>query len=131
MSDATMSFIDHRPQQIANIENLVVKSDNEQLARLCSLLEKEDKKESVKIDVHPSEVEVKPTIIVNVPDTLRANISLVMPDIEIPAPEVVVNVHPVVGVQPVLEMKSKLQNGIIMFLLTTDILSRMWSELWH
>ena len=125
MSDATMSFIDHRPQQISNIENLVVKSDNEELARLCSILEREDKKDKVNINVHPSDVDVKPTIIVNVPDTLRADISLVMPDIEIPAPEVVVNVH------PTLEMKSKLQNGIIMFLLTTDILTRIWSELWH
>jgi len=123
MSDATMSFIDHRPQQIANIENLVVKSDNEELARLCSLLEREEKKEKVKIDVHPSEVVVTPTILVTVPDRLRADIHLAMP--EIPAPKVDVNV------QPTLEVKSKLQNGIIMVLLTTDILTRIWSELWH
>jgi hypothetical protein len=123
MSDATMSFIDHRPQQIANIGNLVVKSDNEELARLCSLLEREDKSERVKIDVHPSEVAVTPTILVTVPDRLRADIHLAMP--EIPAPKVAVNV------QPVLEVKSKLENGIIMFLLTTDIFIKIWSELWH
>lgn len=125
MADSTMSFIDHRSQQAANIETLVVKNDNEDLARLCSILEKEDKKEKVNINVHPSDVDVKPTIIVNVPDTLRADISLVMPEIEIPAPEVVVNV------QPVVEVKSKLQNGIIIALLTTDILTRIWSALWH
>jgi hypothetical protein len=123
MSDATMSFIDHRPQQIANIENLVVKSDNEELARLCSLLEREEKQEKVKIDVHPSEVVVTPTILVTVPDRLRADIHLAMP--EIPAPKVAVNV------QPTLEVKSKLQNGIIIGLLTTDILIRIWGALWH
>ena len=118
-----MSFIDHRPHQIANIESLVVKQDNEELSRLCSILEKGDKKEKVQIDVHPSQVEVKPTIIVNVPDKLRADISLAMP--EIPAPEVVVHVHPVLGV------KNRVQDGIIIGLLTTDILIRIWGALWH
>ena len=125
MSDATMSFIDHRPQQAANIENLVVKTDNEELARLCSYLEREDKKEKVNINVNPSEVAVNPTVIVNVPDTLKADITLTTPEIITPAPVV----H--VVVKPYIAVKTKLENVIIIGLLVTDIAVKIWGALWH